>query len=140
MSSVRSIAIIGGGAWGTALAVHAARLNHSVGLWVREPDVVERILEHRENSDYLPGIRIPGSVAPSTCLDDVLDGRGLVVGAVPSSFAREVYGRMAPRISRDLPIAVVTKGIEEDSLALPLDVACGPGVPARPKVLIQFGL
>jgi len=123
VSSSPSIAVIGGGAWGTALAVHAARLNHRVGLWVREPEVVAGIRASRENSDYLPGIRIPDAVEASSRLEQVLDGRGLVIAVVPSSFARDVYTRMAPLLSNAVPVAVAAKGIEEGSLALPLDVA-----------------
>ena len=117
VSSSRSIAIIGGGAWGTALAVHAARLNHRVGLWVREPEVVAGIRASRENADYLPGIRIPDSVEASSRLEEALDGRGLVIAVVPTSFARDVYAQMAPLLSSRVPVAVAAKGIEEGSLA-----------------------
>jgi len=121
--SDRTIAIIGGGAWGTALAVHLARVGHTVRLWIREAELVSRMLEHRDNPAFLPGVRIPDSVTPSTDLGATTDGADLLLSAVPSQFARTVYRKMRPRIGREVPLLLACKGIEEETLALPLDVA-----------------
>lgn len=118
-----TVAVVGGGAWGTALAVHLGRGGAAVRLWIRERDLVARMLERRDNPAYLPGIRVPETVIPSGELGVVLDGAELIVTTVPSQFARSVYREMASRIGRETPVLVTCKGIEEDTLALPLDVA-----------------
>jgi glycerol-3-phosphate dehydrogenase (NAD(P)+) len=117
------LAVLGGGAWGTALAVHLADLDYPVRLWVRESDLVERMIARRDNPLYLPGIAMPDRIVPTHDLAEAVDGARLLVGVVPSPFAREVYRAIAAFLDRETPVAVATKGIEEHSLALPLDVA-----------------
>jgi glycerol-3-phosphate dehydrogenase (NAD(P)+) len=119
----RKIAVIGGGAWGTALAIHFAQIGHRVDLWLREAELVERMRERRDNPVYLPGIAIPGGVVPHSDIGQALEGSELVLFVVPSAHARSVYREIAPSMRRELPIVVATKGIEERSLAFPLDVA-----------------
>jgi len=119
----RQIAIIGGGAWGTALAVHLGRSGARVGLWMLEADLVARMAERHDNPAHLPGVRIPDGVRPSTDLGTVLEGAELVLSAVPSQYAREVYRRAAPLLGAAVPFLVACKGIEEQTLALPLEVA-----------------
>ncbi len=117
------VAIIGGGAWGTALSVHLGRRGRAVRLWMREDDLVTRMLERRDNPAYLPGVRIPDTVVPTSDLAAVLDGAEVVLCVVPSLHARDVYRRMAPSLAADAALIITTKGIEEDSLELPLEVA-----------------
>jgi len=119
----KPVAVVGGGAWGTALAIHLARLEIETRLWIFEEDLARYVLEHRTNPAYLPGVVLPERVRPSNRLDEVLDGIGLAIVAVPSPFARAVYVRMRPLLGADVPLVVATKGIEEDTLALPLEVA-----------------
>jgi glycerol-3-phosphate dehydrogenase (NAD(P)+) len=131
-----TVAVVGGGAWGTALAVHLGRGGASVRLWIRESDLVARMLDRRDNPAHLPGIRVPDTVIPSGELDAVLEGAELVLTAVPSQFARSVYDEMAPRIGAETPVLVTCKGIEEGTLALPLDVAAQAlGGPSRLAIL-----
>jgi len=117
------VAIIGGGAWGTALSVSLGRRGRAVRLWMHEDDLVTRMLDRRDNPAYLPGVRIPDTVVPSSDLSAVLDGAEVVLCVVPSLHARGVYRRMAPSLAADAALIVATKGIEEDSLELPLEVA-----------------
>ena len=117
------VAIIGGGAWGTALAVHLGRAGRAVRLWIHENDLVTRMLERRDNPAYLPGVRIPDAVVPTSDLGVAVDGAEVVLCAVPSLHARGVYLRLAPLLARDAAVIIATKGIEEDSLELPLEVA-----------------
>ncbi len=117
------VAIIGGGAWGTALCVHLGREGTAVRLWMHDDDLVTRMLERRDNPAYLPGVRIPDTVVPTSDPCAVLDGAQVVLCAVPSLHARGVYRRMAPFLAADAAVIITTKGIEEDSLELPLAVA-----------------
>lgn len=121
--SEQGICIVGGGAWGTALAVHLAAAGKAVRLWVRERELLESIAEHRENPDFLPGIRIPEGVTPFGRLSEISKAGGPVLFVVPSAFARPVYREMSGSLAADATVVVATKGIEEDSLALPLQVA-----------------
>ncbi len=119
----RTSLVLGGGAWGTALAVHLAGRGVRVELWIREPEMVESVRARRENPDFLPGVVIPEGVAPIAGLDEVRGELEMVIGVVPSLYAREVYAGLAPRLAPGVPVVLATKGIEEETLAFPLDVA-----------------
>lgn len=132
-----SIGIVGGGAWGTALAVHLADCGHRVRQWIREAEVVEAMRRQAENSVYLPGISIPPGVAPGTEIGEVVADSELVIAAVPSQFARGVYRAMAPKMDATRPLVVATKGIEQESLALPLEVAADELGAERPTAVLS---
>jgi glycerol-3-phosphate dehydrogenase (NAD(P)+) len=117
------VAIIGSGAWGTALAVNLARRGDPVNLWMHEEDLVRRMLKRRDNPVYLPGVEIPSAVVPTNELAAAVRGVSLVVFAVPTPYARALYDRLAPELAPRVPVVVATKGIEEDTLLLPLQVA-----------------
>ncbi len=122
-SPIKRASVIGGGAWGTALAVHAAGRGLKVRLWAREADVVDRMLERRDNPAYLPGVEIPAGVKPEHDLARSVSDAELVITVVPSSFARSVYEQISAHLGQAVPVVAATKGIEEGSLALPLEVA-----------------
>ncbi len=131
------VAVVGGGAWGTALAIHCAGLGQSVGLWIREPDVAQQVREHRDNPVFLPGIHVPREVTPHSDLRKAVDGADLVIFVVPSAFCRAVYRELSTAIGRDVPVVVATKGLETDSLALPLDVARAEAGRQRPLAVLS---
>lgn len=116
------VAVIGAGAWGTALAAHASRLEHVVNLWAREPQVVEAINERQENSFYLPGVPLSPDLVASTNLEAVLEGAQLVILVPPAQHMRETSKAAAPAISKKAVVAVAAKGIEESRLALMSEV------------------
>lgn len=118
----RPVAVIGGGAWGTALAIHIARQATPVRLWLREADLVERMRERRDNPMYLPGVAIPGPVEPCGDPAATVLGAEVVLVVVPSQFARQVYADLASHLPPELPVVVAAKGIEVDTLRLPLEV------------------
>ena len=122
---MEQVAVIGGGGWGTTLAIRIANRGLGVRLWMREEELVERMLRRRDNPVFLPGITIPDAVVPTSHLDQVVERAELIVGVVPSQFAREVYGSMTAATRSDVPMVLATKGIEERTLALPVDVARG---------------
>ncbi len=118
-----TIAVIGGGAWGTALAAHSARLGHEVRLWAREDEVVRDVLEHRENRLFLEGIKLPESITASTDPKVVLAGADVVLLVPPSAFLRAVTrDTVAPYLPKSAAVAVATKGIENDTHRLMLEV------------------
>lgn len=110
------LAVIGGGSWGTALALVLAARFQRVNLWVREPEIVSCIRSNRENSVYLPGFPLPPAVLPTAEIAEALDGAGIVLSVVPSTHVREIYRRMAPWIRPEMRLVSATKGLENQSL------------------------
>jgi glycerol-3-phosphate dehydrogenase (NAD(P)+) len=109
------VAIIGAGSWGTALA-RLAGARAEVRLWAREPEVVQAVREHRENTTYLPGRLLPEALICTGDLSQALEGAEIVIMAVPSHGFREVLSRARPHLPATAPIISVTKGIEQESL------------------------
>ena len=126
------VAIIGGGAWGTALAVNLGRRGIPVALWMHEDDLVRRMLTRRDNPVYLPGIEIPDAIVPTHEIATAVSFASLVVFAVPTPFARALYGRLRLQIAPRVPVVVATKGIEDDTLLLPTEVAAACLAPETP--------
>ena len=111
------IAIIGAGAWGTALSIILGRTgNHRVRLWVHEKGVCETIRNHRVNESFLPGQQIPSSVSACESLAEALDGAAILVSAMPSQHCRRLFEQMRTMLSPETMIVSATKGLEENSL------------------------
>ena len=111
------IAIIGGGAWGTGLAIVLGRKGtHRVRMWAHESEVCDSIARTRINATFLPACRIPDSVAASNDLATVLEGAQILVSVMPSQHCRALFERMRPMISPATLIVSATKGLEEGSL------------------------
>jgi glycerol-3-phosphate dehydrogenase (NAD(P)+) len=117
-----TIAVIGGGAWGTALACHAARHDHSVRLWAREPSVVEAVEQKHENSTFLPRVPLPAALRASTNIAHVLDGADLVIFVPPAQHLRAIAELARSHVPANATIVVASKGLEERSLKLLRDV------------------
>lgn len=118
----KKIAVIGAGAWGTALAAHAARIDHDVMIWGREPDVVRDINERSENCLFLEGVALPKTLRASTVPAEVLDGAEIVILVPPSAFLRNVAGLVAEHVSKTARIVIASKGIDERTLGLMTEV------------------
>ena len=111
------IAIIGAGAWGTALSIILGRTgNHRVRLWVHEKVVCETMKHQRVNENFLPSQLIPPSVTPYEGLAEALDGATMLVSAMPSQHCRHLFEQMKPLLSAETLIVSATKGLEENSL------------------------
>jgi glycerol-3-phosphate dehydrogenase (NAD(P)+) len=119
------LTIIGAGAWGTALAVQAARAGNRVRLWARDPTRAALIVAMRENP-RLPGVALPPEVV---LIDDAARATGLRVLAVPMQHLRAVLARLPPTPE---PLVACVKGVETGTLRLPLEVIAEtrPEVPA----------
>jgi len=119
----KSLAIIGAGSWGTALAIVLAPRFERVRLWVYEADLVERMARTRENDIFLPGFRLPANVEISGDLKSTLEGAGTVIGVVPSRFARRLYGAALPHLEPQMNFVSATKGLENGTLLRMSEVA-----------------
>jgi glycerol-3-phosphate dehydrogenase (NAD(P)+) len=111
-------AVVGSGAWGTALAIHLARLEHEVVMWAFEPEVAEEIATRHTNESFLPGVALPETIGASHDAKTVVAGAEVVILVPPSSHLRGVSMAIAPHVARDAVVVVATKGIEERSLRL----------------------
>src|SRR5262245_49037201 len=112
------VGVVGGGAWGTAIAAHAARIGHETRLWAVEIEVVEDINVQHQNSLFLPDVSLPDSLTASTNPAEVMRGVELVILVPPSKHLRAVSTAFAPHVPPNALIAAATKGIEESSLDL----------------------
>jgi glycerol-3-phosphate dehydrogenase (NAD(P)+) len=113
---VNRLAIIGGGSWGTALAIVLAPRFESVRLWVYERDLAGQMQRDRENPVYLPGFQLPANVTASADVEPVLEKAGMVVSVVPSHVVRGVFGTMLPYLKEDMLFVSATKGLENGTL------------------------
>jgi glycerol-3-phosphate dehydrogenase (NAD(P)+) len=113
---VKSLAIIGGGGWGTALAIILAPRFPRVRLWVYEADLAARMSETRENDVYLPGCLLPRRVEIVTQLPAALDGAEIVLSAIPSHLVRGLYQQMLPFLNESMVFVSATKGLENGTL------------------------
>ena len=132
----RATAVIGAGAWGTALADLLARNGHHVTLWAYEADVAASIGSARENPRFLPGVELAPSIRATNELRAAVDGAKLVCLATPSHLLRGILRDAAPHVEREATLCVATKGIEPGTLALMTDVATAEA-PGRPVVALS---
>jgi len=109
-------AVIGGGSWGSAFALHLGRKDIETRLWIRENEICEAAVKHRENTTFLPGALFPPHVTFHNTMVDAVEFSDIVFVAVPSQFCRSVYTMLQPHLKSDQIVVSMTKGIEEGSL------------------------
>lgn len=117
-----NLGVIGAGSWGIALSVVLADNGHDVKVWSLIEDEVRMLSETHEHKDKLPGVIIPDSVTFTTDFNEAINGKEMVVLAVPSVFIRSTAKQMAEFVEKDQLIVVVSKGIEEDTLMILSDI------------------
>jgi len=113
---LKNLTIIGGGSWGTALAIVLAPRFSRVTLWVYENDLSVRMQAARVNDTYLPDYQIPTNVDITSDVARALDGAEIVLSVMPSHLARSMYQRMAPFLNESMLFVSATKGLETGSL------------------------
>ena len=118
----QSAAVIGAGAWGTAIANHLAKKGIDVSLWVYEPELCSMISAMQENVLYLPGVSLRDNVSPSSNIEQVVSGAPVVIFVTPSQVLRSVAGRAAASLADDAVVVCCSKGIENGTLMLLPDV------------------
>lgn len=108
------IAILGGGSWGTALAMvlSRARNKHAISLWVHDAALAESLGRDRENRAYLPGHRLAAEVRVSSKIQDAISGAQIVVGAIPTLHARAVFTSAAASVAPGTIFVSAAKGLE----------------------------
>jgi len=126
-------AVIGAGAWGTALSAVLAENGHDVTIWAFEPDVAEAIEDRHENRRFLPGTALAASIRGTTDKAEALTDAELVVVASPSHVVRAVLESCHGWTLPTAPVVVATKGIERGTLSLMTDVV-SEALPGRPIV------
>jgi glycerol-3-phosphate dehydrogenase (NAD(P)+) len=111
-----NIAVMGGGAWGTALALTLAqRGGHAITLWTHSPAVAETIRSTKENSAFLPGFQLPRTVAATSNAAEALKNAEIVLSVMPSHYVRESYNLFATHLRSGQVLVSATKGIEDQT-------------------------
>ncbi|WP_437722632.1 NAD(P)H-dependent glycerol-3-phosphate dehydrogenase [Sorangium sp. So ce861] len=135
-----NVAVIGAGAWGTALAKLLADKGNPTALWAHQGELAERVERERQNHRYLPGVELPGSLRATGDLEGALRGAELVVVVVPSHALREVVREAGRHIPEGALVCSATKGIENDSLMLMSEVLVDElGREAEPRLSYLSG-
>ena len=111
---MKNISIIGAGSWGTTLAILLGEKGFDVKLWSRREEVASKIESKRENTQYLPGIKIPNNVIVDHSLKNVIEGSEMIITAVPSEFLRTTLKEIKHNFNGQI-IVSATKGIEHDT-------------------------
>jgi glycerol-3-phosphate dehydrogenase (NAD(P)+) len=134
------IAIIGGGSWGTALAIVLSRSSreHRISLWAHSREVVELLKTQRVNEIYLPGFKLADNTEVTGALPQALDHADIVLGVMPSAHAREMYRAIAPHARPDAIYVSATKGLEPATHSRISEIIAQevfPNAPARIVIL-----
>ncbi len=134
---MKRLAIVGGGAWGTALAIVLAPRFEIVRLWVYEDDVAQRLQAGRENDTYLPGFQIPDNISVTSDLGIAVEGAEVVLSVMPSHHVRKVYAQMLPSLSESMIFVSATKGLEVHTILRMSEIirSAGTGFPLQVAAL-----
>jgi glycerol-3-phosphate dehydrogenase (NAD(P)+) len=132
-----TIAVLGAGSWGTALAVHLGRIGHTVRLWARDSKLAAEVAGRRANAVYLPDVSLPPGVTVTDALDTALCGADLVVSAIPSHGCRAVMRAAASCIRPHATVVSAAKGLEVETLLRMSQVVGEELGPGRPVVVLS---
>lgn len=122
MGNFKKVAVVGAGAWGSALSVILSKNVPEVCVWARETEVVDSVAKKRENSVFLPNIEIPCNVSFSSDPKVVLDGAEIVVWVVPIHFLSQTAKNFAEYIRQGAYMVNAGKGIEIGSWRRPSEI------------------
>ncbi len=120
-AAIKTIGIIGAGAWGTALATAAIRSGNKVTIWARDREVASDINIHHQNTAYLPGIHLDEAITATTDLADIADNQALLF-ATPAQALRNIATELNPYITSPLTVTICSKGLERGTNKLLSDV------------------
>jgi glycerol-3-phosphate dehydrogenase (NAD(P)+) len=133
--SVKSVAVIGGGSFGTVIANIIAHNGHLTRLWMRDADQVESLNTTRQNAVYLPGLELHERVTATNDLKAAVQNVDLIMVAVPSGSFRTVVQQMRPYLHEGVILVSLTKGIEAVSFKLMSQILADEAPTARIAVL-----
>jgi len=138
--NIKNICVIGDGGWGTTLGALLLRKGFGVTIWGAFPDYIAILKKKRENKKFLPGVKIPEGIHFTSSLEEAIDGKELIIMAVPSQFMRGVVTALKQHGISGKAFVSVTKGIEQGTLKrmsevvkellgdVPLAVLSGPTI------------
>jgi glycerol-3-phosphate dehydrogenase (NAD(P)+) len=129
------VAVLGGGAWGTALAMQMQRAGHDVRLWARDAAMVEAI-GRGENPRYLPDVKIDAGIEATTDSAEALDKVGCVLAVTPAQALRDVLAAVSGDVPQGVPLVLCAKGIEHET-GLLLSQIAGEFLPANPVAALS---
>lgn len=109
---METVGVVGGGAWGTALAQTMALAGRQVRLWAYEPATVREINEHRVNRNFLPGVVIDDNVTATAKLEEIA-ATDVVLLVPPAQHVRRIAGELAGHLADGRPVVICAKGIEQ---------------------------
>jgi len=110
--------VIGAGEWGTVIARHLSIKGYPVRIWCKETETADSIIKDNVNSVFLPDIQLPETLDATTDLLDIIRNASILLVATPSHFTREIARVINPEITAEHILVILTKGIEQNSLAL----------------------
>ena len=134
MSEFQSVGVVGGGAWGTALAQVAVRAGLAATLWAREAEVVEGVNRDRRNALFLPDVDLEPAIVATTDLAEAA-AADIVLAVVPAQHLRATLAAMAPALRPGQPVVLCAKGVEQGSLLLMSQVLAEVAPRVSPAVL-----
>ena len=130
MSARAQVAVVGAGAWGTALALVAARAGADVTLWAHEAEIVASVRAKRENAVFLPGVALDAAITATNDLSAAARAEAILL-VVPTQHLGGVARALAPHLKTPTPLLICAKGIEQKSLQFPDEIVteAAPGHP-----------
>ncbi|KAL6776141.1 hypothetical protein ACKKBG_A20010 [Auxenochlorella protothecoides x Auxenochlorella symbiontica] len=117
-----TVTVVGGGAWGTALAAHCARMGHDTYLWAMEKEVVDAVNKQHENTVFLKGLPLPESLKATNDIEFAIKHAELVLTVVPTPFLFKSLSNIKDLLTEKHVIISCTKGILNDTLETPDDI------------------
>lgn len=118
----KRVAVIGGGAWGTALATVVQRAGRPAMVWAREPEVVEAINGENRNPGFLPGVDLDPGIRAHIEIAGALDGTDTALVVAPTQHMRSIVQEIGRNVPEKFPVVICSKGIEAETGALPSEI------------------
>src|SRR5437016_8425160 len=117
-----NITILGDGAMATVCSILLTTGGHRVTMWGAFEESIERLIQNREQSRLLPGVRVPANVKLTANDRECFDGATMILSAIPTQYARSVWKRLKPFVPKEACIVSVAKGVENETLLRPTQI------------------